>query len=79
MNFMTDLELSRVPGARYTAPRDGFELYYDRTRAHWFDPSAHRIIKSEPVNVKKWLKDVPGSAAEVTGRAFLPQCVAAQS
>jgi catechol 2,3-dioxygenase len=58
---------------------NGIELYYDRPRAHWFDPSGHLIIKSEPFSVKKWLKDVLAGAAEVAGRAILPQCVAVQS
>ena len=58
---------------------NGIEIYYDRPRAHWFDPSGNLIIKSEPFNVKKWLEDVLASAAAVTGRAILSQYLAEQS
>ena len=58
---------------------NGIEIYYDRPRAHWFDPSGNLIIKSEPFNVKKWLKDVLASAAAVTGRGIISQHLAVQS
>jgi len=36
---------------------NGIELYHDRPRSQWFDALGHLIIKSEPVNVKKWLME----------------------
>jgi catechol 2,3-dioxygenase len=57
---------------------NGIELYYDRPRTHWFDPSGHLIIKSNPFNVKRWLKGVLASFADVTG-AIRPQYLAVQS
>jgi catechol 2,3-dioxygenase len=58
---------------------NGIEIYYDRPRARWFDPSGNLIIKSEPFNVKKWLNDVLASAAAATGRAIFSQYLAVQS
>jgi catechol 2,3-dioxygenase len=58
---------------------NGIELYYDRPRAHWFDPSGHLIIKSDAFNVKNWLKGVLASAAEVAGRAIRLQDLAVNS
>jgi catechol 2,3-dioxygenase len=36
---------------------NGIELYYERPRIQWFDALGQLIIKSEPFNLKKWLKD----------------------
>jgi catechol 2,3-dioxygenase len=44
---------------------NGIELYYDRPRSHWFDSAGELVIRSEPFDVRKWLKDVWGGVAEV--------------
>jgi catechol 2,3-dioxygenase len=44
---------------------NGVELYYDRPRTQWFDSAGELVIKSEPFDVRKWLKDVWAGAAEV--------------
>ena len=53
---------------------NGIELYYDRPRAQWFDAAGHLVIKSEPFDVRKWLKDIETCAAEDSGRPFYAQC-----
>jgi catechol 2,3-dioxygenase len=55
---------------------NGIELYYDRPRAYWFDATGDLIIKSEALNVKKWLNKVLASAADVSDRSVHPQCLA---
>jgi catechol 2,3-dioxygenase len=52
---------------------NGIELYYDKPRTQWFDPSGQLIIKSEPFNVQKWLKDTFTRAAEASVRCMHPQ------
>jgi catechol 2,3-dioxygenase len=44
---------------------NGIELYYDRPRTQWFDSAGELVIKSEPFDVRKWLKDVWGGVAKV--------------
>ena len=50
---------------------NGIELYYDRPRSQWFDATGQLIIKSEPFNVRKWLKHVLDDSCEVS----CPLCV----
>ena len=42
---------------------NGIELYYDRPQARWFDPAGEFVIKSEPFDLRKWLKDVWSGSA----------------
>lgn len=44
---------------------NGIELYYDRPQSYWFDSAGEFVIKSEPFDVRKWLKDVWAVAATV--------------
>lgn len=37
---------------------NGIELYYDRPRTEWFDAAGQLVIKSNPFDIRKWLKDV---------------------
>lgn len=37
---------------------NGIELYYDRPQTQWFDSAGELVFKSEPFDVRKWLKDV---------------------
>jgi catechol 2,3-dioxygenase len=43
---------------------NGIELYYDRPQTQWFDSLGELMIKSEPFDVRKWLKDVWASTAK---------------
>lgn len=44
---------------------NGIELYYDRPRTQWFDSAGEFVAKSEPFDVRKWLKGVWAGAANV--------------
>jgi catechol 2,3-dioxygenase len=44
---------------------NGVELYYDRPRTQWFDSAGEFVVKSEPFDVRRWLKDVWAGAATV--------------
>jgi catechol 2,3-dioxygenase len=37
---------------------NGIELYYDRPRSQWFDAAGQLVVKSEPVDLMKWLAEV---------------------
>jgi catechol 2,3-dioxygenase len=51
---------------------NGIELYYDRPRTQWFDSAGELVIKSEPFDVRKWLKDVwAGEESVLWWEAFL--------
>jgi catechol 2,3-dioxygenase len=47
---------------------NGIELYYDRPRSHWFDATGYLVIRSEPFNVKQWLKGALDCIPELTAR-----------
>lgn len=92
MNFITDLEPSRVSDTRDAASRvrignanllgparDGIELSDDRRAAFWFDLSGHLIIESNPINLRKSMIYVLAGAAEVTGKRIHPHYLAVQS
>jgi catechol 2,3-dioxygenase len=44
---------------------NGIELYYDRPPIRWFNSTGELVIKSDPFDVSKWLKDVWAGVAEV--------------
>jgi catechol 2,3-dioxygenase len=44
---------------------NGIELYYDRPRSHWVDANGHLVVKSEPFDVKQWLKDALQQSPEI--------------
>jgi catechol 2,3-dioxygenase len=44
---------------------NGIELYYDRPRNQWLDPAGELVVKSEPFDMRKWLKGVWAGAAKV--------------
>jgi catechol 2,3-dioxygenase len=37
---------------------NGIELYCDGPRSHWFDALGQLVVKSEPLQIQKWLKEV---------------------
>jgi catechol 2,3-dioxygenase len=37
---------------------NGIELYWDRPRSEWFDATGQLVIKSAPLHIEKWLKEV---------------------
>jgi catechol 2,3-dioxygenase len=44
---------------------NGIELYYDRPQTRWFDSTGELVMKSEPFDVRNWLKDFWARAAAV--------------
>jgi catechol 2,3-dioxygenase len=51
---------------------NGIELYYDRTRIHWFDSTNQLLIKSERFDVLNWLDEVwAGSAESLNQRSLI--------
>jgi catechol 2,3-dioxygenase len=58
---------------------NGIELYYDRPRTEWFDSTGQLVIKSEPFDVRKWLKEVWVKTAEIPSeRSYIP-CLEVES
>jgi catechol-2,3-dioxygenase len=47
------------------ADSNGIELYYDLPRTQCFDSTVELVIKPEPFDVRKWLKDVWAGVAKV--------------
>jgi catechol 2,3-dioxygenase len=43
---------------------NGIELYWDRPRSQWFDATGQLVIKSEPLQIEKWLEEVSARTSE---------------
>lgn len=46
---------------------NGIELYCDRARSEWFDSAGELVIKSEPFDVRRWLKDGDVATIDLDG------------
>jgi catechol 2,3-dioxygenase len=44
---------------------NGLELYYDRPTTEWFDSAGDLVIKSEPFNVRRWLREFEMDSVEI--------------
>ena len=54
---------------------NGIELYYDRPRTQWFDSAGQLVIKAEPFNVRRWLKEAWCESVEEVDQELCAECV----